>query len=148
MTDLTVALGARSYAIHIAAGVLAQAQDLIAPHLRGRQVFVIADETVMALHGPTLRAGLGTLTQHWLPVPPGESSKSLAQFRALTESVLALAPERGDLIIAFGGGVIGDLAGYVAASLLRGLDFVQIPTSLLAQVDSSVGGKTGINSCL
>ena len=146
MSELSVELGQRSYPIYVEAGLLSRAQALINPHLRGRQVFVIVDETVEGLHGDTLRAGLGDLTSHWLPVPSGEASKSLPQFSALVETILAKAPERGDLVIAFGGGVIGDLAGYVAASVLRGLDFIQIPTTLLSQVDSSVGGKTGINS--
>lgn len=146
MSELTVELGQRSYPIYVEAGLLSKAEGLIAPHLRGRQVFVIADETVEALHGETLQAGLGKLESHWLTVPSGEASKSLSQFSALVETVLSKAPERGDLVIAFGGGVIGDLAGYVAASVLRGLDFIQIPTTLLSQVDSSVGGKTGINS--
>lgn len=144
--SLQVSLGERSYPIYIETNLLARAGELIRPHLRGRQVFVIADAHVDALHGQALREGLGTLQQHWVEVPAGEVSKSLTSFSKVVEAVLAHGPERGDLVIAFGGGVVGDLAGYVAASVLRGLDFVQIPTSLLAQVDSSVGGKTGINS--
>ena len=146
MHELIVELGQRSYPIAIASGLLTQARERIEPHLRGRQLFVLADATVDALHGKALRTGLGALNSHWFSVPSGEASKSLAQFSVLVEAVLADAPERGDLIVAFGGGVIGDLAGYVAASVLRGLDYIQIPTTLLAQVDSSVGGKTGINS--
>lgn len=146
MPNLTVDLGSRSYPILIDASLLAGAEDYIAPLLKGRQVFVIADQTVADLHGKTLRAGLGNLTQHWIYVPAGEASKSLETFSSVVETLLSYGPERGDLVIAFGGGVIGDLAGYVAASILRGLDFVQIPTTLLSQVDSSVGGKTGINS--
>ena len=146
MPHIDVDLGPRSYPILIKNNLLAQAGELIAPHFRGRNIFIIADQNVYDLHGATLRAGLGDLPQHWICVPPGEASKSLSQFSQIVERILEKSPERRDLILAFGGGVIGDLAGYVAASVLRGLDFIQIPTSLLAQVDSSVGGKTGINS--
>ena len=146
MTQLVVALGTRSYPIHIDHGLLERAHDFVAPHLKGTKVFIITDETVMKLHGDTLRAGLQGLEQHWMGVPAGEGSKSFEMYHRLCEGILSHGPERGDLIIAFGGGVIGDLAGFVAASVLRGLNFIQIPTTLLAQVDSSVGGKTGINS--
>lgn len=146
MKSVSVELGARSYQIDIGHGLLAQSGEKILPHLKGKQVFVITDSSVERLHGDSLKNGLGTVPQHWFPVPAGEASKSLTQFSNLVESILSLGPERGDLVIAFGGGVVGDLAGYVAASVLRGLNFVQIPTTLLAQVDSSVGGKTGINS--
>ena len=146
MKQLEVALGLRSYPIHIGRGLVQQAQAYVAPHLKGRQVFVISDETVIHLHGESLQKGLGRLQQHWIGVPAGEASKSFDTFVRVCESILCHDPERGDLVIAFGGGVIGDLAGFVAASVLRGLSFIQIPTTLLAQVDSSVGGKTGINS--
>ncbi len=143
-----VALGARSYDIEIAPNLLARSGELIAPLLRRPKVAVITDETVAGLHLATLEAGLGkadikTVT---LKLPAGEATKSWANIQVCVEWLLAEKIERDDILIAFGGGVIGDLAGFAAAILRRGIRFVQIPTTLLAQVDSSVGGKTGINS--
>ncbi len=145
---LTVDLGQRRYDIVIADGLIARAGTLLRPLLAGRRAIVIADETVAGyyldpLTGALTEAGIDTAS---LTVPPGEASKSLAAFGDLMERVLALAPERSTTLVALGGGVVGDLAGFAAATALRGLAFVQIPTTLLAQVDSAVGGKTGINS--
>ena len=143
-----VALDRRRYTIHIGAGLLRRAGSLIAPFARGRRVVVVTDETVAPLHLPALAASLGAtgIPHAELTVPEGEGSKDFAHYADLCERILALGIERGSLILALGGGVVGDLAGFVAASLLRGIDYVQIPTTLLAQVDSSVGGKTAINS--
>ena len=150
MTDqtVTVALGARSYDVRIGAGLLGRAGAEIAPLLRRKHVTVVTDETVAALHLDALRAGLAEagITMSALALPPGEATKGWAQFSRSVEWLLAEKVERRDVVIAFGGGVIGDLAGFAAAVLRRGVRFVQIPTSLLAQVDSSVGGKTGINT--
>jgi 3-dehydroquinate synthase len=145
---LTVELGARSYPIHIAPGALAEAGALTAA-LGGRPtVAVVTDETVAARHLDTLRRSLeaaGRLVEP-LILPPGEATKSWPHLEALTERLLALGVERGDFIVALGGGVIGDLAGFAAAILRRGCRFVQVPTTLLSQVDSSVGGKTAIDA--
>ncbi|MBM3563629.1 MAG: 3-dehydroquinate synthase [Alphaproteobacteria bacterium] len=143
-----VALGGRSYDIIIGDGLLARAGDHIAGIAPGAACAIITDENVARLHLPTVdqslkNAGLRTTT---IIVPPGEASKSLSVYGRVCDDVLAARIERGDLIVALGGGVVGDLAGFVAASVRRGSRFLQIPTTLLSQVDSSVGGKTGINS--
>ena len=145
---ISVALAGRPYDIVIGEGLLAQAGARIAALAPGAACAVIVDDTVAALHLPALEASLAAagIRTAVHRVPAGEASKSYAQFAACCDAVIAAKMERGDLIIALGGGVIGDLAGYAAASVRRGMRFVQMPTSLLAQVDSSVGGKTGINS--
>jgi 3-dehydroquinate synthase len=143
-----VGLGARAYDIEIGPGLLAQAGALIAPLLKRPHVAVITDENVGPLHLETLRKGLEThdITLSSLTLPAGEATKSWPHFERAVEWLLDEKIERSDVLIAFGGGVIGDLAGFAAAVLRRGIRFVQIPTSLLSQVDSSVGGKTGINA--
>ena len=148
LVSLEVALGERSYPIYIGAGLIEGLSQVAAAALRGKQCFVISDDRVSGLYRQAITRDFeqADLALHWLSVAPGESSKSQAAYAALCEAILAKRPERGDLVIALGGGVVGDLAGFVAATLLRGLDFIQVPTTLLAQVDSSVGGKTGINS--
>ena len=149
MRDIVnVNLGDRSYPIHIGTGLLADAGRLIAPLLHRKRVVVITDENVGALHLSALRAGLNKadITMEALELPAGEATKSWAKIQEVVEWMLAQKVERDDVVIAFGGGVIGDLVGFASAILRRGVRFVQIPTSLLAQVDSSVGGKTGINS--
>lgn len=143
-----VALGGRSYDIIIGDGLLQRAGDYIAEIAPGAACAIITDENVARLHLPTVEqslkdAGLRATT---IIVPPGEASKSLSVYGRVCDDVLAARIERRDLIVALGGGVVGDLAGFVAASVRRGSRFVQIPTTLLSQVDSSVGGKTGINS--
>ena len=145
---LPVALAGRGYDVVIGEGLLGRAGGLIAPALPARRVAVISDASVAALHLPRLRAGLeeaGIEIRASLTVPPGEGSKSLATYGAVMEELLAAGIDRNTAVVALGGGVVGDLAGFVAASAMRGLPFVQVPTTLLAQVDSSVGGKTGIN---
>lgn len=141
-----VELGARAYEVRIGAGLLAEAGAQIAPLLRRPRVAVLTDETVGALHLEALRAGLGDVAMTALALPAGEATKGWPQFSRAVDWLLAEKVERKDIVVAFGGGVIGDLAGFAAAVLRRGVRFVQIPTTLLAQVDSSVGGKTGINS--
>ncbi|WP_233544804.1 3-dehydroquinate synthase [Pseudooceanicola sediminis] len=145
---LRVELGERGYEILIGPGLLAEAGAHIAPLLRRPRVAVLTDETVAALHLETLRAGLAEagIDMVSLALPAGESTKSWPQFTRAVEWLLDQKVERSDVVVALGGGVIGDLAGFAAAVLRRGVRFVQIPTSLLAQVDSSVGGKTGINA--
>jgi 3-dehydroquinate synthase len=143
-----VAAASRSYPIHIKPGLLAQAGERLAPLLPAKRALVIADESVWHRHGQVLADSLAAaeFSFHLLTVAGGEGSKSYSQLEQLLERALALAPDRQTAIIAFGGGVIGDLAGFAASILLRGLPFVQIPTTLLAMVDSSVGGKNLIGS--
>ena len=147
MTIVPVALGARSYDVVIEAGLLARAAEFLAPLSRGRPMPIVADANV-APHLDTLRASLmaAGITGEAIIIPAGEASKSWATLERLTDRLLELGVERGDHVIALGGGVIGDLVGFATAILKRGCGFVQIPTTLLAQVDSSVGGKTGINA--
>ena len=148
MNRVAVELGARSYEVRIGPGLLARAGVEIAPLLRRKRVAVVTDETVAARHLPSLTAALEAegIAAPALALPAGEGTKNWADLGRATEWLLAQKIERKDLVVALGGGVIGDLAGFAAAILRRGLRFVQIPTTLLAQVDSSVGGKTGINS--
>jgi 3-dehydroquinate synthase len=146
--SVRVELGARAYDVRIGQGLLARAGAEIAPLLKRKRVAVVTDETVAGLHLNALRAGLAAegITMSALALPPGEGTKGWPEFSRTVEWLLAEKVERRDIVVALGGGVIGDLAGFAAAVLRRGVRFVQIPTSLLAQVDSSVGGKTGINS--
>ncbi len=143
-----VELGTRGYDIHIGSGLIAGAGVHLAPLAKGRPVVVVTDEYVARLHLSALEQGLGAagLKHRAVILPPGEGTKDFAHFARLCEEVLALGIERQTLLVALGGGVVGDITGFAAASLLRGLAYVQIPTTLLAQVDSSVGGKTAINS--
>ncbi len=143
-----VDLGARSYDVRIGQGLLARAGKEITALAGPRRVAILTDETVAALHLPALREALAAegIEATALALPAGEATKNWTALGEATEWLLAQKIERKDLVIALGGGVIGDLAGFAAAILRRGVRFVQIPTSLLAQVDSSVGGKTGINS--
>ncbi|MEE9454709.1 MAG: 3-dehydroquinate synthase [Paracoccaceae bacterium] len=147
---LNVNLPGRCYDIVIGSGLLAESGARIKPFLKRPKVAIITDKNVAALHLKTLRAGLDTagISNSFLVMPPGEKTKSWKSLEVVVEWLIAERIERDDIIIAFGGGVIGDLVGFAAAILRRGVDFVQIPTSLLAQVDSSVGGKAGINSPL
>jgi 3-dehydroquinate synthase len=147
---VTVDLGARSYDILVGSGLLARAADLIAPHLNRKRVAIVTDEAVAALHLPALRAALAGagVAADALVLPPGEATKSWSGLERTVEWLLATGTARDDLVLAFGGGVVGDLAGFAAAILRRGVRHVQLPSTLLAQVDSSVGGKTGINSPL
>ena len=143
-----VELGERAYDVVIGPDLLATAGTRIAPLLSRKKVAILTDETVAGLHLDALRAGLASagIEAQVLALPPGEATKSWPQFTRSVEWLLDQKVERNDVVIAFGGGVIGDLAGFAASVLRRGVRFVQIPTSLLAQVDSSVGGKTGINA--
>lgn len=148
MERLTVGLGDRSYDILIGAGLLTEAGAQVRHFLPRPSTVIVTDETVAGLHLETLQSGLSAegVESEAIVLPPGESSKNMAVLTDVVERLLAARVERDDLIIAFGGGVIGDLAGFAAAVLRRGVDFIQIPTTLLAQVDSSVGGKTGVNA--
>ncbi len=141
-----VDLGERAYDVRIGRGLIGRAGAEIAPLLKRPRVTVVTDATVGPLHLEALRAGLGDIAMTALTLPAGEATKGWPEFTRTVEWLLAEKVERKDIVIAFGGGVIGDLVGFTSAVLRRGVRFVQIPTTLLAQVDSSVGGKTGINS--
>jgi len=143
-----VALGARAYQIVIGRGLTGQIGDRVRALRPGARTAIVTDETVARHHLPAVEAALrsaGVEAAH-IVVPEGEGAKSYATFETVCEAIIAARIERRDLVVALGGGVVGDLAGFAAACVRRGLDFVQVPTTLLAQVDSSVGGKTGINS--
>lgn len=145
---IPLALGERSYDILVGAGLIERAGALMTPVLKRPRVIVISDTNV----GPLYLQGLSTsldgsrIAHQEILVAPGEESKDFAHLESLVDQLLALRVERSTTLVALGGGVIGDLAGFAASVALRGVDFVQIPTTLLAQVDSSVGGKTGINT--
>ncbi|SCM68325.1 3-dehydroquinate synthase [Donghicola eburneus] len=145
---VSVPLPGREYNIRVGQGLIASAGSEIAPLLRRKKVAVVTDENVGAVHLETLRAGLEAegIAMTSLTLPAGEATKSWPHFTRTVEWLLSEQVERRDVVVALGGGVIGDLVGFAAAVLRRGVRFVQIPTSLLAQVDSSVGGKTGINT--
>ncbi|MEH6494412.1 MAG: 3-dehydroquinate synthase [Pseudomonas marincola] len=143
-----VALGQRSYDVVIAGNLLERAGEYIAPILRKKRVAIVTDENVAKLHLETLHHSLSKQDIEFTTIvlPVGEKTKSLSHFGDLLDQLLAAKITRDECLIAFGGGVIGDITGFAASTLRRGVDFVQIPTTLLSQVDSSVGGKTGINS--
>jgi 3-dehydroquinate synthase len=145
---LRVELDARGYEILVGAGLIARAGEEIRPLMRRRQAVVVTDEIVARHHLAGLEASLAAagIAHQTVVLPPGEGTKDLAHFGRLVDDILGLGIERGTMLVALGGGVVGDIAGFAAATLLRGIDFVQIPTTLLAQVDSSVGGKTAINT--
>lgn len=146
--QLTVKLGDRSYPIYIANDLLPKAGAMIAELRPGARCAVISDTNVMEAHGDALHKSLDAagISAQTIVIEPGEQSKCMSVLESVVSQILDAKLERNDLVIAFGGGVVGDLAGFAAAITRRGMDFVQIPTSLLAQVDSSVGGKTGINA--
>ncbi len=144
-----VGLGARSYEILIGRELLGSLGERIAALRPGAKALIVSDMNVAGLYLDAAYAALQLAcigAPEPIVVPAGEGSKSFATFERVCEGIIAARIERGDLVVALGGGVIGDLAGFAAAVARRGLDFVQVPTTLLAQVDSSVGGKTGINS--
>lgn len=145
---INVELGDRSYPIHIGQGLLKNTYRYLEPHLGGRRVCILTDETIAGLHLQTLLnalEGQGLLVETII-IPPGEREKSFERLQTVLDQLLDANFSRADTLIALGGGVIGDLTGFTASILKRGCNFVQIPTTLLAQVDSSVGGKTAINT--
>jgi len=145
---LRVELGPRSYDILIGPGLIADAGRHLRAFAGRAGAFVVTDDPVATLHLPILAAALerAGIAYHAVVLPAGEQTKDFAHVAKLAEELLTRGVERSSLLIALGGGVIGDITGFAASILLRGIDFVQIPTTLLAQVDSSVGGKTGINT--
>ena len=143
-TTVTVPLAQGSYPIHIASGLLADA-ELWTRLLAGRQAFLLSDQNVAAHWLARLQQGLAGVDLPSLVLPPGEEQKSLGQFGAVMDALVAHKRRRNSVLIALGGGVIGDLGGFAAACYQRGIACIQVPTTLLAMVDSSVGGKTAIN---
>jgi 3-dehydroquinate synthase len=145
---LRVELGARSYDIVAGAGLFERAGALLADIVGRKKLIVVTDEHVAALQWARLEAGLraGGIASTLLTLRPGEATKSWDQLGKLTDAILDLKPERGSMLLALGGGVVGDLTGVAASLVLRGIGFIQAPTTLLAQVDSAVGGKTGVNT--
>jgi 3-dehydroquinate synthase len=143
-----VELGARSYDVAIGPGLTAEAGARIAALFPGRNAVVVTDANVVGHHLPALRTSLtkAGIDAAEVVVPPGEGSKSFDRLQIVVEAILETRRERNDVVVALGGGVIGDLAGFAAAITRRGMRLIQVPTTLLAQVDSSVGGKTGINA--
>ncbi len=148
MTRITVGLGERSYDILIETGAMMRAGELIAPFTKTGRIVIVTDANVAALHLGSLEtvAKSAGLTVESIILPPGEGTKNWAQLENLCDQLLALEIERSEAIVALGGGVIGDLTGFAAAIVKRGCAIVQVPTTLLSQVDSSVGGKTAINT--
>jgi 3-dehydroquinate synthase len=146
VSRVTVNLASRSYDIIIETGLLAQASGELARYARGGRLIIVTETNVAHHVLPMLRAGLSDIATDVITLPAGESTKSWAHLGELCDALLARGVERSDHVIALGGGVIGDLVGLAAALLKRGCNFIQIPTTLLAQVDSSVGGKTAINT--
>jgi 3-dehydroquinate synthase len=141
---LHVDLGDRSYPIHIGAGLLAQ-PELLREHIHGKQVLVVTNETIAPLYLDKVMAGLQGLQADSIVLPDGEAYKTLDTVNLIFDRLMELRHNRTTTLIALGGGVIGDMTGFAAASYQRGVNFIQIPTTLLSQVDSSVGGKTGVN---
>jgi 3-dehydroquinate synthase len=143
-TTLQVELGVRSYPIYIGAGLLSQAA-IYQAHIRAHQVMVVSNETVAPLYLDTLRNALSGYELEQVILPDGEQFKNLDTLNRIFDALLTKRFNRSCCVVALGGGVVGDMAGFAAASYQRGVDFIQVPTTLLAQVDSSVGGKTGVN---
>lgn len=144
MLTLHVDLGERSYPIYIGRDLLGSA-ELIQPHIRGRQVMVVTNETVAPLYLDTMRKALAGLQVEVVILPDGEQYKNLQVLNTIYDALLGKRFDRKCTLVALGGGVVGDMTGFAAATYQRGVDFIQVPTTLLAQVDSSVGGKTGVN---
>ncbi|WP_422662218.1 3-dehydroquinate synthase [Paraburkholderia sp.] len=146
MITVNVELGERAYPIHIGADLIGQTA-LFAPHIAGNSVTIVTNTTVDPLYGGTLRAALAPLDKQVSTVvlPDGEAYKNLDTLNRIFDALLGSRADRKTTLIALGGGVIGDMTGFAAACYMRGVPFIQVPTTLLSQVDSSVGGKTGIN---
>ena len=148
LTTVRVELGSRGYDIRVGRHLYEHVGSFVRPLLNGKRIIVVSDENVARDHWPRLSAGLAAdgIEAPLIVLPPGEATKDFTHLEELLERVLDLRPERGSMLLAFGGGVIGDLTGLAASLVLRGIDLIQAPTTLLAQVDSAIGGKTGINT--
>ena len=146
--EVSVNLGARSYAIVIAPGLIQQAQNYLAPIVAGRRVALVSDAAVLDRYLADFEPALDALTDRWdvYRINDGENAKSFAGLERLLDAMLGDGIDRQSVVIAFGGGVVGDVGGFAAALLMRGIELVQIPTTLMSQVDSAVGGKNAINT--
>lgn len=144
MANLTVSLGERSYPIHIDAGLLSD-PSLLTPYLKSNKAVIVTNDTIAPLYAQKLTAMMPSVKLEIIEIPDGEQYKNLEQFNQVITRLLEMHAARDTTLIALGGGVVGDLTGFVAASFQRGMPFVQVPTTLLSQVDSSVGGKTAVN---
>ena len=144
MHTLTVELGERSYPIYIGPGLLGQ-NDLLPPHIHGKRALIVSNDVVAPLYLEKLKSALGQIDADVLVLPDGEHSKTLETLNLIFDRLLGQRHERSTTLIALGGGVTGDITGFAAAVYQRGVNFIQVPTTLLSQVDSSVGGKTGVN---
>ncbi|NOR39907.1 MAG: iron-containing alcohol dehydrogenase, partial [Gammaproteobacteria bacterium] len=147
MNTLTVDLGERSYPIHIGQNLLAS-PELLTTHINGRQVMVVTNDTIAPLYLDTVSNMLTGFDVATVILPDGEQYKNLDTLNIIFTALLEKRFNRGCTLVALGGGVVGDITGFAAASYQRGVAFLQVPTTLLAQVDSSVGGKTGVNHLL
>jgi len=145
MQRIEVRAASASYDVVVEAGLLEHAHEHIGPLAEGRRLFVIADEGALGVQGERLARGLAGLDVTMLPVALGEERKRLGAVEELALRMHAAGADRKAIVVAFGGGIAGDIGGFVAASYMRGVDVIQIPTTLLAQVDASIGGKTGVN---
>ena len=143
--QITVRVPGASYPIFIEAGLLRRSGQILCERAAGRKLFVLSDNTIWKLWGGKLLEGLRPIQPQVIRIPAGEQHKRMATVEKITAQLAAQGAERSSVLAAFGGGVIGDIGGFVASIYLRGIDYVQIPTTLLAQVDSSIGGKTGTN---
>ena len=144
MISLELDLGERSYPIYIGTGLLGRTQ-LLAPYIKGQRALIVTNEVVAPLYLEKVQASLGDIDCDVIVLPDGEHTKTLETLSLIYDKLLAQRHERSTTLIALGGGVIGDITGFAAATYQRGVNFIQIPTTLLSQVDSSVGGKTGVN---
>ena len=144
MITLELDLGERSYPIFIGTGLLDQ-PDLLRPHIKGKRALIVSNEVVAPLYLHKIKAALGEVQSDVIVLPDGEHTKTLQTLSLIYDKLLEGRHERSSTLIALGGGVVGDITGFAAATYLRGVNFIQIPTTLLSQVDSSVGGKTGVN---
>ncbi len=144
MITLELDLGERSYPIFIGSGLLGQA-DLLRPYIKGKRVLIVSNEVVAPLYLSKVQDALGDLQCDVIVLPDGEHTKTLQTLSLIYDKLLEGRHERSSTLIALGGGVVGDITGFAAATYQRGVNFIQIPTTLLSQVDSSVGGKTGVN---
>ncbi|MDI6631954.1 MAG: 3-dehydroquinate synthase, partial [Thermoanaerobacteraceae bacterium] len=147
MTEVRVELGPRSYPIYVASGCLGKLGRIAQQHLTGRRMLVVTNPVVAGLYGEAVKRSLAEagFQVGEAQIPDGEEYKTLATVAGLYDAAFTGGLERGDAVLALGGGVVGDIAGFLAATYMRGVPFVQVPTTLLAQVDSSVGGKVGVN---
>ncbi len=147
MKTLHVDLGQRAYDILIERGILKEAGQYLRPLLKGDRIAVVTDEIVAPFYGGTLLSSLeeAGFQVRLIVIPPGEKSKTVSMLETVYDQMMEFGLTRQDTVAALGGGVVGDLAGFAAATVLRGVPFVQIPTTLLAQVDSSVGGKVAVD---